>query len=78
MPGTATVLTIGYQGRTLDELVGLLRAERVVALVDVRDVPWSHVRGFSKDPRMMTSSSALKRSRCSRNRPAYSSAAAVS
>jgi uncharacterized protein (DUF488 family) len=47
---TAILLTIGYQGRTLDEFLRLLRSEGVGALVDVRDVPWSHVRGFSRKP----------------------------
>jgi uncharacterized protein (DUF488 family) len=44
------LLTIGYEGRTLDEFVQLLRAERVSVVLDVRDVPWSHKPGFAKKP----------------------------
>lgn len=44
------LLTLGYEGRTLEEFVRLLRAERVDAVLDVRDVPWSHKPGFSKKP----------------------------
>jgi len=44
------LLTLGYEGRTLEEFVRLLRAERVDVVLDVRDVPWSHKPGFSKKP----------------------------
>ena len=44
------LLTLGYEGRTPEEFVRLLRAERVDAVLDVRDVPWSHKPGFSKKP----------------------------
>lgn len=50
MPAPAILRTIGYQGRSLEEFVGLLRAEGIGVLMDVRDVPWSHLRGFSKKP----------------------------
>ena len=45
-----TLHTLGYQGRTVDEFLRLLRASGIDALVDVRDVPWSHKPGFSKKP----------------------------
>ena len=48
--GIKTLHTIGYQGRSLEEFVRLLRASGIDALVDVRDVPWSHKPGFSKKP----------------------------
>jgi uncharacterized protein (DUF488 family) len=45
---TATVFTVGYQDRTLEELVGLLAANGVAAVVDVRLHAVSRRRGFSK------------------------------
>jgi uncharacterized protein (DUF488 family) len=45
-----TVLTIGYQGRTLDELLAVLLAEGVQQLIDVRELPLSRRKGFSKTP----------------------------
>jgi uncharacterized protein (DUF488 family) len=50
MAGPATLLTLGYEGRTLEDFVRLLRTERVGAVLDVRDVPWSHKPGFAKKP----------------------------
>lgn len=40
--------TIGYEGRTPDELVALLRQNGVVRVVDVRQTPLSRKPGFSK------------------------------
>ena len=40
--------TIGYEGRTLDGLIGTLRDEGIDCLVDVREIPLSRKRGFSK------------------------------
>ncbi len=42
------LLTIGYQGCTLDEVLAELRQERVSLLIDVRAVPLSRKPGFSK------------------------------
>ena len=42
------VWTIGYEGRTLDQLVADLRAAGVVQVVDVRELPLSRKQGFSK------------------------------
>lgn len=42
--------TIGYEGRDLDELVAELQAVHVERLVDVRELPMSRKRGFSKTP----------------------------
>jgi uncharacterized protein (DUF488 family) len=42
--------TIGYEGRTLDELIAALKSVRVERLIDVREMPLSRRRGFSKTP----------------------------
>jgi uncharacterized protein (DUF488 family) len=44
----ATVYTVGYEKRTVDDLVRDLRAAGVRTLVDVRELPLSRRRGFSK------------------------------
>ena len=46
----ATLSTLGYEKRTLEDFLRLLREERIDVVVDVRDVPWSHKPGFSKRP----------------------------
>mgnify|MGYP001574869337 CR=1 FL=1 len=38
---TATLFTIGYSGRTIDDLVGLLEQHKITALCDVRSMPYS-------------------------------------
>jgi uncharacterized protein (DUF488 family) len=40
--------TIGYEGRSLDEFVALLQSAGVERVVDVRALPLSRRRGFSK------------------------------
>jgi uncharacterized protein (DUF488 family) len=42
------IASIGYQGRSLDQLIATLRAAQIRLVFDVRDAPWSHKRGFSK------------------------------
>jgi uncharacterized protein (DUF488 family) len=42
--------TIGYEGRSLHELLGLLQAAGVERVLDVRALPLSRRRGFSKTP----------------------------
>jgi uncharacterized protein (DUF488 family) len=42
------LITIGYEGRTPDEFVAVLRWNRVTKVVDVRQLPLSRKRGFSK------------------------------
>lgn len=44
----ATIVSVGYQGRTLDEMIELLASHEVETLVDVRLTPISRKRGFSK------------------------------
>ncbi len=43
-----TIVSIGYERRDVSELIGLLRANGVVTLVDVRLNPISRKKGFSK------------------------------
>lgn len=43
-------MTIGYQGRTLDEFLDALLAAGVRQVVDVRALPLSRRKGFSKTP----------------------------
>jgi uncharacterized protein (DUF488 family) len=43
------IVSIGYQGRTLDDFVALLQAEQVETVVDVRLNASSRQRGFSKN-----------------------------
>jgi uncharacterized protein (DUF488 family) len=46
--GPPAVFTVGYEGRTIEELLTLLRDHRVQVLVDVRLNAISRRRGFSK------------------------------
>jgi len=43
-----TLVTIGYEGRTIDAFVAELRDAGIDVLVDVRELPLSRKRGFSK------------------------------
>lgn len=45
---TTTLFTIGYEGRQLDDLIDTLRRHRVERVVDVRELPLSRRKGFSK------------------------------
>lgn len=45
---TGTIVSIGYEGRSLDEFVAALKAHRVDVLIDVRLTPISRKKGFSK------------------------------
>lgn len=44
------IFTIGYEGRSLDEFIGALRANKIDRVIDVRELPLSRRRGFSKSP----------------------------
>ena len=44
------IVSVGYEGRTPSELLRLLAAERVTRLLDVRELPLSRRKGFSKTP----------------------------
>ena len=46
-----TVLfTIGYEGRALDELIAVLSSQKIDRVIDIRGLPLSRRRGFSKTP----------------------------
>ena len=40
--------TIGYEGRSIDDFVTILKSAGVTRLIDVREIPLSRKRGFSK------------------------------
>jgi uncharacterized protein (DUF488 family) len=42
--------TLGYEKRSPEEFLALLRQAGIGVVVDVRDTPWSHKPGFSKQP----------------------------
>jgi uncharacterized protein (DUF488 family) len=42
------LFTIGYEGRTVSELIDALHASGVDRLIDVRELPLSRRKGFSK------------------------------
>ncbi|MCY4190052.1 MAG: DUF488 domain-containing protein [Rhodospirillaceae bacterium] len=44
----STILTIGYEGSTIEDLVATLKLADIQVLIDIRDVPLSRKRGFSK------------------------------
>jgi uncharacterized protein (DUF488 family) len=44
------VFTVGYEGRDLDEVVAILREADIDRVIDVRELPLSRRRGFSKTP----------------------------
>src|SRR5688572_1536945 len=44
------LFTIGYEGRALDELLAMLSSHRIERVIDVRELPLSRRRGFSKTP----------------------------
>jgi uncharacterized protein (DUF488 family) len=49
-PASGGLITFGYGGRSLEEVVGLLARHGVRFVVDVRSVPWSRFRPeFSQD-----------------------------
>ena len=44
----SVVLTIGYEGATIEDFIATLKTATVQVLIDIRDVPVSRKRGFSK------------------------------
>jgi len=63
--GAARVLSIGYEGRTPEEFVDELLKRGVKRLVDVRDLPLSRKKGFSKNPlRQMLEQSGIEYIHC--------------
>lgn len=47
---STALFTIGYEGRELEEMIAILAANRVACVIDVRELPLSRRRGFSKTP----------------------------
>lgn len=45
---TSQVFTIGYEGRDIDDFVIRLKDYHITRLIDVRELPLSRKRGFSK------------------------------
>ncbi len=43
-----TVYTIGYEGRSIEEFMGILKMHNIECLIDVRELPLSRKNGFSK------------------------------
>ena len=46
--GAGTAFTVGYAGRTISEFIAVLKRARVSRVVDVRALPLSRRKGFSK------------------------------
>lgn len=47
---TIPILTIGYEGYSIDDFIDRLKAFDVGYLFDVREIPFSRKKGFSKTP----------------------------
>jgi uncharacterized protein (DUF488 family) len=50
LPSATDVYTVGYQGHDLHSFGELLKTSRITRVVDVRELPLSRRRGFSKTP----------------------------
>jgi len=48
VPEPTPIFTIGYEKRSVDDLIRLLQSRKVARVVDVRLTPWSRRPGFSK------------------------------
>src|SRR3954468_24087254 len=48
--GRTALFTIGYEGRALDELIAMLASNKIDRVIDIRELPLSRRRGFSKTP----------------------------
>ncbi len=46
---SAKLISIGYQGRTINDLIDLLLKEEVEQLIDIRENPYSRRKEFSKN-----------------------------
>jgi len=42
------VFTIGYEGREIDDFIDRLKKYRITRLIDIREIPLSRKKGFSK------------------------------
>ncbi len=44
------MFTLGYEGLALDQMIAMLLANKVDRVIDIRELPLSRRRGFSKTP----------------------------
>jgi uncharacterized protein (DUF488 family) len=44
-----SIFTVGYEGLDIDQFINLLRLSKVDTVVDIRELPLSRKRGFSKN-----------------------------
>jgi len=49
-PAVPYIFSIGYEGKSLEAFIALLKGALVERLIDVRDAPFSRKPGFSKAP----------------------------
>lgn len=42
------IVSLGYEGRSLEELIAILQDQQVTKLLDIREAPFSRKKGFSK------------------------------
>ncbi|WP_019176128.1 DUF488 domain-containing protein [Methanomassiliicoccus luminyensis] len=47
---SSRVWTVGYEGRTLQDILSLVRSYGLEVLIDVRESPYSRRKGFSQRP----------------------------
>ena len=45
-----SLLTLGYEGYTVEGFIDKLKENKIDVVVDVREIPLSHKKGFSKTP----------------------------
>jgi uncharacterized protein (DUF488 family) len=45
---TPVIYTIGYEGRTLEDFIHILKEHHINVVIDVRELPLSRKKGFSK------------------------------
>ena len=50
MENRKPIYNIGYQGRTQQEFIELLKAKGITLLVDLREKPFSRLPGFNQKP----------------------------
>jgi len=45
----ASIYTIGYEGKSIEDFIAILRRNDIAEIVDVRELPISRKKGFSKN-----------------------------
>ncbi|SHK67255.1 DUF488 domain-containing protein [Rhodothermus profundi] len=46
---TKKIYSIGYEKKDLNEFINILKSRDINVLLDVREIPWSRKKGFSKN-----------------------------